>query len=485
MRILISAVAITAVVGATPANGQDSSAPPPADRPPPSLELGGWTRASIETRLRFEHDRGALPVPHDTQVGRGLLLVRGRHTRGRTFEATGSALVEGEVFRTEPTLGRAATLHAGARAEVREAYLGVFRSAVDVRVGLQRIAWGHADTFQPNDVANASDLRNPVLNEIELNHIPTFSVRVDAASRLGTLQLVAEPFFARDRYDVYGSNWALIQRDAPKGYRGLLGTLARVPGVSRRDAGEALLLDAASPGGLSGTQGGVRFDWVPGRLDVTHYYHYGFLGTPAFHLDPSLVAALDAVDWDRARPSVIGAQLDAFVGEGAVAAKWERRHHIGLDIGTTVGAFVLRLDAAYQRPAMFYDRTFNAWLSPSLETVVGIEYQTGQIERVILLEGRYRRITREVPEGGLLFASRNAADVAALVRWRWINVLELETRVVTGLNPRSLVARPQIAWRNGRYAVRGGVVLLGGQEWSFGRWYEDNRGVYVMIRRDF
>src|SRR5262249_18741263 len=111
--------------------------------------------------------------------------------------------------------------------ELREAYLGFFAGPVDIRLGQQRIAWGSGEFFQPNDVINARDLRDPVLTDNELLRIPQLVARVDIdILRKARVQLVFAPFFIPDRLPFFGENWALIQPGAPALYRTALSLFA-------------------------------------------------------------------------------------------------------------------------------------------------------------------------------------------------------------------------------------------------------------------
>jgi hypothetical protein len=447
-----------------------------------ALHINGWVRSSLERPA--DSVVATLDAPHDDVVAREHAYVRGRFTLGRSFEAVGAGLFTlGAFGQADPPGERRPVRHDG-QAELREAYVGLTLGAVDLRAGQQRIAWGHGDMFSPNDVLNAKDLRDPILAETELTHVPTPGLRADAGWSQGSVAIAIEPVFVADRYDVYGSNWALVQRGAPAGYLGALAYFASHDSTSGDDVGDALLVEPATPTGLSGTQAGVRADWRGSRVDVTAYYHYGYHGTPDFRIDPLLVAALDATDWTDPSPTALAPIVAALSGSGAIGSTWERRHHVGLDLGTTAGPFVMRLDTAYESPALFYDRSFNGWLSPAVEAVAGLEYQTGQLGRLLVVEGRVRRIRDDLPRGGLLYVERTSADLAVLGRWS-LGRFEAETRAVVGLTPSSIVLRPQAAWKTRGYAIRAGLLILGGDDHAFGGWYRRNQGGYLMIRKDF
>lgn len=477
------------MTSAAPAEGRPDPAPQTAGAQgtPSSFLMSGWSRTIVES-IAFRparDDVDGADVPHDDLAARQQLYVRGRYRRGTVFEAVATVLVDYGWFHPEVSPTGAGSGRHEIDAEMREAFAGFSWPALDVRVGLQRIAWGHADFFSPNDVASARDIRDPVLTEPELRHRPTVAVRAHIPIGATVLQLVYEPVFTPDRYDAYGRNWAIVQRGAPAGYRAVLETLTRAPGSSPTAAGDLLLVDEGRPSGLSSGQGGLRLDWRLGRWDVTHYYHVGRHGTPDFHVGSEVLARLDDVDWSRTSADEARAAIAALTGAGAIGSRWPRRHHVGLDIGTIAGPLAIRLDAAYQQPALFYDATLNGWRSPAAEAVAGIEYQTGDLGKTVLVETRFRRISREPPPGGLLFAERDSIETAILARWTWAEQVEIEARGAAGRRPRTYLLRPQVAWKRGGFALRFGAVVLGGEPRSFGDWYRHNRSVYVMLRQAF
>jgi uncharacterized protein DUF1302 len=462
--------------------GRTASGQGPEER----FQFGGWSRTSLEIGLSDAgYDADApdpLEAPHDRLVARQQLHLRERYARGKSFEVVLSGLLSYGLFES------GAFPRAGTRfeAEVREAYVGLYSKRVDFRLGNQRVAWGHADAFSPNDVVNLRDLRDPVLEETELRHEPTFLLRADAPLGFGSLQVIAAPFFRRDRYDAYGPNWSFLQIDAPAGYRGLLTSLTQTGSLTTDEAGRALLSDRGAPrDDLSGIEVGARFDWKVGRFDVSHYYHQGFHGTPDFQVAPALRSLLDATEWSTATPDDVRA-LFARLGSGSdVTTRWRRRHHVGLGATATTSRLVLRLDAAYEHPGLFYDRNLNGWRSPVVKAVLGLELPSPDPGRTLLVEVLHQRIRDPPPAGGLLHTDRRTSAVAVLYRWTWRDRLELEPRVVVGFAPGSYLLRPQVAWKRDGFTVRLGTVLLGGDDLSYGRWFRRNRSAYVTLKRSF
>ena len=392
-----------------------------------------------------------------------------------------SGLVSYDVF--APLARRPTRTRFGA--ELREAWLGFYKERVDLRVGNQRVAWGHGDAFPVNDVVNAREIRDPVLIETELRHVPTFLLRADAALGAGSLQVVVAPFFRPDRYDVYGTNWSFLQTGAPPGYRGFLTALTQPGGLPPEDAGRLLFPDRGAPSDdLSGLEGGLRLEWTRGRLTVSHYYHYGVHGTPDFAMDAGLGQALDATDWSAVSADDVR-DLAARIGASpAVRSEWPRRHHLGLGLTTTAGALALRLDTAYEHEGLFYDQRFHGWRSPVVQAVAAVELSSADPGRALLVEV-WQQWLQRTPSPGLLYANRATTALALLARRTWRERVELEMRAVVGASPASYVLRPQVAWKKDAFALRLGLVLPGGEERSYGDWFGRNRSAYLMLKRSF
>jgi hypothetical protein len=449
------------------------------------FQFSAWMRSSLEAGLTGAgYDPGApdpLEVPRDRLVGRQQLHLRQRYARGRSFEAVLSGLVSHDVFAPRarrPTRTRF-------EAELREAWLGFYAKRVDLRVGNQRVAWGHGDAFPVNDVVNARDVRDPVLIETELRHLPTFLVRADAALGSGSLQVVVAPFFRPDRYDVYGTNWSLLPIGAPPGYRGFLTALTRPGGLPPEDAGRLLLSDRGAPSAdLSGLEAGLRLEWTRGRLSVSHYYHYGLHGTPDFQVEAGLGQALDATDWSAVSADEVRVFAARIGASPAVRSAWPRRHHFGLGLTTTAGPLALRLDTAYEHEGLFYDRRLNGWRSPVVQAVAAVEMSAGDPGRALLVELLQQWLQR-APPPGLLYADRATTALALLARHTWSERIELEMRAVVGASPGSYVLRPQVAWKKDALALRLGLVLPGGEDRSYGDWFGRNRSAYLMLKRSF
>jgi len=398
-----------------------------------------------------------------------------RYQRAKSFEATASGLLEWDLFDHRTAY----------EASVRELYVGAFSNGFGLRVGNQRIAWGKGDAVSPNDVLNPRDLRDPVLTDTELRRIPTFAIRSDIELGSSALQLVLQPFFVPDRYDLYGSNWAVIQPTSPEAYRGLFRLLTNLFDPSLHDRVQELFAQTSLP---TKPSAGARYTFTGQNLDTSLYYHYGYDSTPRTTLDPTFAMAIGSVDWTTATPSTLKPVLDLLdAGVTPFTATFHRRHHIGIDGVTTIGPFALKLDAGYDTARVFYQPDLESFISPAATGVLSLEYQSGELGKLLLLEGIYNRVVDPLPATGLIGYKRDSEGVAVLARWTVFDVIEGELRAVIAVVPRTTIVQPQLAYRarSGGLMVAVGGLWVQGEALSLGDYFGRNDCVYGLLKYSF
>jgi hypothetical protein len=429
-----------------------------------------------------------------------------RYSRGKSFQAVLSGSLAYSAYLTEfrpgsDTAARAADF-SFFEPTLREAYLAFFSDRIDVRIGQQRIVWGNSDGITPNDVLNARDLRERLQLDTEMIHQPTLAARADFDLGVASLGIVAQPFFVPDRFSLYGGNWSLVQPDAPRVYRRLFGLYAKGRDRALVQDVQDILSHARTPrvfpdGASLGTSLKFHFD----KLDTSYYYEYGYDRSPFVYLDPTLQTQLDQFD----PAQVNGAILDAFIQQlqtaqatygGPLVVQYLRRHHVGADAATTVGPFVLRLDGAYDSLMSLTARsTLNSVAKPVAQGVFGVEYQTGDLNKIVVLETWYMRVLGPkvpvVPQidqsnyGELLFYQDDNVGFSNLVRWSFFENVIFEMRTFLGVAPFWYMLRPEIGYGSPSLSARLGFLLLEGSDPSYGHYYRRNDTAYVTVRYSF
>jgi len=456
------------------------------------FELHGWARQSLELGLSkppvpSADDRTILP--YDQLAAKSQLFIRARYSRARWFEANVSGAISYSLFETAPAHAdttfdgfNGQSVRGVVEPQLYEAFIGLFTQDLDVRIGQQRLAWGNAEFLSPNDVMNARDLRDPLLSEAELRRIPSLMLRADLDLGFATLQGVVEPAFTPDRYDVYGSNWAAVQPDAPIWARGLANLAARSLDPTLQEPAQRLLAATQYPkSNFTAPVLGARLSWSAAGLDVNYYYQYGFDG-PLLEVEPAFAQNLASLDYNTIGLANLQPWLSAIdAGAPPLAVRFVRRHHVGLDLATTAGPVALRLDAAYESKRVFARRDLIGVVSPSLEGVLSAEYQTGDQHKLALLEVEYTRIV-DAPNAPLLIYSRDTAALAGDVRWPIWRALGFELRGLLGLTSRTVIAQPELNLQSEHWVLSLGSVLLDGEAYSLGGHFRRNLDAYSKVK---
>lgn len=458
------------------------SAPRPPTVAPTVREINvGYERASSVNQayldMRYTKDKSFQAVVSGS-LAYTLSLMQGRAGERPTEKEFDSILVE-------PML--------------REAYLGFYGKHVDLRLGQQRIVWGNSDGIAPNDVVNARDTRNRLQLDSEMLHIPTIAARADFDLGIAVLGLVFQPFFTPNRSAIYGTNWALVQADAPLHVRRFFGTYAADKDPSAVQS--ALVNGNVNGEPLSGASVGASLKFHTSDFDASFYYFNGRDPQPYIYLDPEVANGFNAVKSDQ-NPTgedfevVYGAQKKASAEYGGpFVALYVRRQHLGGDLTTTAGPIVLRLEGSFDSAMTFYSKqNLNSIARPTAQVVLGAEYARG-LGKAVILEATYMRLLGpEVPliptpnqanNGPLLFVADDNVGVANVIRWTFFDKIVFEGRTLVGIKPLSWMIRPEIGYGTESFTARIGYLMIDGEGGSFGGYYRRNETAYVTTRYSF
>jgi hypothetical protein len=487
--------------------------PAPEPAKPDKIEVRGFGRTTFQVGTgegSAPQTFQGQPVPATDHVGYerassvNQMYLDVRYTRGKFFQAviSGSLAYTASVFE-----GRAGE-EADSRVvnsvlfepTLREAYLGFYSERVDFRIGQQRIVWGNSEGAAPNDVLNARDQRNRLQFDSEMVNLPTLAARADFDLGIAVLGLVVQPFFQADKSSIYGTNWALVQPDAPLHIRRFFGTYAQ-----GKDPGEietALVQFKSTEQGLfDGASVGSSLRMHFGSFDTSLYYHYGRDRSPYVYMDPAVAAQFNNVK-SGSNPSgqefeviFAGAKRASAAYGGPFVVESVRRHHVGADLATTAGPLVVRLDAALDTAMTFYTKdNLNSIARPVAQAVAGIEYQRG-FGKVIVFEANYMHILdpevtvipvqNQANRGPLLFVRDDNGGLANVIHWMFNDWLVFESRAFLGINPLSYVLRPEIGYASSSFTLRLGYLYLDGAGGSFGSWYRRNQTGYITTRYSF
>ena len=409
--------------------------------------------------------------------------------------------------------------------EVSEAYADFELPQTDVRVGIQKLAWGRLDGLPPTDVVNPRDYHDPFVIDVEEAKIgvpalaATYHLRPPRGSGVGELRfsLLWLPFAVPPRLAEIAERWfptaldpgsaiVLPRRRVELELERILGTDVIVPSdvtipgtlrtVRRRPP---LKLDAGGIGGrLSGTWRGMDFS-------LSHYS--GPETGPNVDLRPTVILE------EPVRPDDAGVVNLKLRSVSDLRQVHDMTHMTGIDWATTLGPTTVRAEAAYflerhflrdardlftpaairgqlaeNSQALFHrSRTLIRVppLFPGLDafewglgadyTLAGV-FALAQVTQVILLEDAPR----------LLIGDPETRLVALLRRPFLQERFEVELRGVYAVERGGWFAFPRASWLiRDDLRLRVGYLAIGGPRTSLFGQFGRNDEVVMQLRQSF
>jgi hypothetical protein len=256
--------------------------------------------------------------------------------------------------------------------EFGEAYLDFYSPLLDLRLGLQKFAWGKLDRFQPNDLLNPQKYYDPLLEEENDRKIgvpaiaPTFYLPAGGSAapltelRLGLVWApIYVPYFFPD----------LDERWYPPIWR--VPAESSVQGLTVQNQ-ERFRNASLPPRTLEHSTYAVRLSGLLAGADFAAYYFEGFDPAPALDVAATGFARLDPLSPQR---------LD-LRSEVEVFPEFDRIRAAGGDLAYRVFDATLRIEGAY-----VFDRLY-----PRNPADVVAGEQVGAIDPVELLAGREQQL---------------------------------------------------------------------------------------------
>lgn len=312
----------------------------------PSARLYGWTSAYTALDTRFDSPRGAA-LAENVWEGRlravvGVDVKWSEHVRvvleGRA-QVRGATQREGDRAKGffEPMLG--------------DAFVDLYTSRVDVRVGNQRIPLGANAALAPADALNPRDLRESA-GDLEAALLPVFAVR--AQGEVGKLGWMAAyvPFFQPHRYFVFGQDEGLLQ----PGFGAALDNTRVDPSVE--DFLQDRVLETQRPPPFAGDVA-LRLS-SDGRVKLGASWVWVNEKLPRVRVDAELSKVLAAQAAGRGvDQSAAVSVLNRFqAGETLYRGFYGRQHLFSLEASALLGPGQLDVDLTYSPRQTFYDADF-------------------------------------------------------------------------------------------------------------------------------
>jgi hypothetical protein len=323
--------------------------------------LYGDVRGETSVDTRFDSPRHA-PLAENVAEGRfrvrvGVDLKLNAHVRVVVEGRAQLRLVTQRAFDRakgtfEPTLG--------------EAFVDLYTSKIDLRLGQQRLPLGANVGLAPADALNPRDLRESLISgDPEDVFLPVFALR--AQGELGTLTWLAAyvPFFTPSQYAVFGQDEALLQPAlAPA-----VDTQRLDPSIE--DGLQAHLLETQRPSPFAGDFA-LRLAST-GRVKLGASWVWENEKLPRVTVDPELAAVLAAQAAGRALDNAaLVSLMNRFqAGQSLATGVYRRSHLFSLELSTLLGPGQLDVDLTYSPRQTYFDASFAPLDKASVTWVVG------------------------------------------------------------------------------------------------------------------
>ncbi len=220
--------------------------------------------------------------------------------------------------------------------EIAEAYLSFYLSELDLRVGIQKFAWGTLDQFNPTDNLNPWDLRHPFTTDSLSRKIGIPAVRALFGSAFSSVLVEAiwMPFYVPYRMPDPGDRWYPPLFDAVKSYPTPdLGLPIELPPVNIVQINTEPDLP---PRTFENSDFGIRICRTIGNADIGVSYFYGFDRMPVFGVEGRIVADLQFVPTDLDLTYLMNLRPEL-----------HRVQIFGFDMAMSRGVFTFRAEGAF------------------------------------------------------------------------------------------------------------------------------------------
>jgi len=220
-----------------------------------------------------------------------------------------------------------------------EAYLDLFTGKADLRIGLQKFAWGRLDEFNPTDNLNTEDMTDPVLREESERKQGALAVKADIYTDIINCELAWIPRYLPYRLPMPDERWFPPVLKVPDAIE-TNSVFGSVPVT-------ATYADIDLPAfTLDNSEAGVRLSRSIAGCELSVSYFNGYDNMPVIAVPTELVVELTD-------PAALKTSI-----QGNLTAKpqLKRMQVYGLDFSTTLGGFTIRGEGAYFKDK-YYVRT--------------------------------------------------------------------------------------------------------------------------------
>ena len=329
---------------------------------------------------------------------------------------------------------------------LRQVYADLYFDWLDLRVGRQQIVWGKADGVFITDVVSPKDLREFLLPDFEEIRVGVTAVRADFYVGEHTFELIWVPVFTPTAMPAMGSKWAPAM-PLPDG--------ATIDD-SRRDV----------PLTMENSEAFARYSMMSSWGDLEVVAAWMWDDDPALHRS-------------------VGVNPDTGLPLITVTPEHHRLPMGGASLSTTLGAFVLKTEAAYYHGKQYQimDPTAKDGLVERsyIHAMVGASVKVWEVNTAV------QYIQRAVLDHEeTMLQEEFEHTVTVLLSMDFLReTLHLSLFSYIGIEPWNALLRPTISYDfPGGIQAQVGSNLFFGDEGNFGQ-FDANDMVYAKLKYSF
>jgi len=330
--------------------------------------------------------------------------------------------------------------------DLRQAYVDLYFSWMDLRVGRQQVVWGKADGVFITDVVSPKDLREFLLPDFEEIRLGVTAVRADFYIGEHTIELIWVPVFTPTGMPGQGSMWR-PDSALPAG--------AVVDG-SRQE------VPLAMKNGEIFARYSIMSSW--GDLELVGAWMWD--DDPAMHRKMTM-------DVETGQPSV------------TITPQHHRLPMGGASFSTAVGPFVLKTEAAYYHGKRF--QTEDPSVTDGLVEKSYIHSMVGASVKIWEINTGLQYIQRAIIDhDGEQVAEQFEHTITAQLSMDFLReTLHISLFSYIGIDPWNALVRPTVSYDfPGGIQALVGTNLFFGDEGTFGQ-FGSNDMVYAKLKYSF
>ncbi len=232
--------------------------------------------------------------------------------------------------------------------DVDEAYIDLYSSHADLRVGIQKFAWGRLDEINPTDNLNPEDFRQGIVADELDRKVGAPAVKVNAYSDIANVELAWIPWFVPYRLPTPEERWFPGVLKPPA----FIDTGTAVGAIPVRARYDEIDIPAFN---LDNSQAGIRVSKYIGGWDLSVSYFRGYDPMP-------LTEAVSDLTVELQDPLALAYDLSLDL---TYEPSLHRIQVFGFDFTTTVSSFTLRGEFAYFKDK-FYNRKLRSVLAQEI-----------------------------------------------------------------------------------------------------------------------